>query len=149
MAHHPPPPRGIASVLMLLGLVLAVTAQLVTGFVMMAHFNAGWLTAHIAGGIAAIVLTLAEWAWLVLAPAGRFKLRGFFARESTAKEWSEGLFLIVATITVVFGALLAAVMYWGAALPFVTLLATHQALAIAVAVIYLAHSALSTLRKRH
>jgi hypothetical protein len=142
------PPRGLASVFMLLGLVLAVTAQLVTGFVMMAHFNAAWLMAHIAGGIAAIVLTLAEWAWLALAPAGRFKLRGFFARGSGPKEWSEGLFLIVATVTVVFGALLAAIMYWGTALPFATLLTTHQALAIAVAVIYLAHSALSMRRKR-
>src|SRR5690625_6659774 len=89
------PPRGIASVLMLLGLVLAVTTQLVTGFVMMAHFNAAWLTAHIAGGIVTIVLILAEWAWLALAPAGRYKLRGLFARSSGPKEWSEGLLLIV------------------------------------------------------
>lgn len=147
-----PPARSAASLIVLLLLVLAITAQLVTGFTLMAHPNGALLCAHITGGIAAIVLTLAEWLWLLAAPAGRHRLRGFVAAGSSPAEWSEAAFLIVATITVVFGALLAAVMYLGLPLPFATLFGIHRALAVAVAVLYLAHTAQSmrhARRRRH
>lgn len=133
---------------MLLALVLAITIQLVTGFWMMAAFGNGLLIAHVSVGIAAIVLTVAEWLWLCAAPAGRYRLQQFTASRSGPAEWSEAAFLVVATITVLFGALLAAVLYLGTRLPFATLLAAHQALAVAVAVLYLVHSAFATARAR-
>lgn len=136
------------SVAVLLALVLAVTSQLITGFAMMAHPNVVLLTAHIAGGIAAIVLTLAEWLWLTATSAGRHRLVDFIAADGGSAAWSEAAFLAMATITVVFGALLAAVMYLGLPLPFATLFGAHRALAIAVAVLYLVHSVLSIRRAR-
>lgn len=147
-ATQSPPTRGATSLIVLLLLVLAITAQLVTGFTLMARPNGALLAAHIAGGIAAVVLTLAEWLWLTATHTGRRRLAGFLSAGSGPAEWSEAAFLIVATVTVVFGALLAAVMYLGLQLPFGTLFGTHRALAIAVAVIYLAHTALSMRRAR-
>jgi hypothetical protein len=138
---------------MLLALVLAITAQLVTGFAMMAHFNGALLVAHVIGGLAAIALAFAEWAWLCASRTGRYRLRALFGAGSGPGEWSEAAFLVVASVTVVFGALLAAAIYLGAHLPFARLLATHQGLAIAVAALYLIHSALSmrraNRRRRH
>lgn len=147
-ATQSPLSRGALSLIVLLLLVLAITAQLVTGFTLMARPNGALLTAHIAGGIAAIVLTLAEWLWLTATHAGRHRLAGFFTAGSSPAEWSEGAFLIVATITVLFGALLAAVMDLGLRLPFDTLFEFHRALAIAVAILYLAHTGLSMHRAR-
>ncbi len=143
-----PPARGTASLIVLLLLVLAITAQLVTGFTLMARPNGALLMAHIAGGIVAVVLTLAEWLWLTATHAGRHRLAGFASPRSGPAEWSEAAFLIVATVTVVFGTLLAAVMYLGLQLPFGPLFGIHRALAIAVAVLYLAHTALSMRRAR-
>ncbi|MGH8272678.1 MAG: hypothetical protein ACRES9_00245 [Gammaproteobacteria bacterium] len=140
--------RGVLSVAMLLALVLAITAQLVTGFAMMAHFNWALLVAHVIGGLAAIVLTLAEWTWLAATRAGRHRLRGFVSVGGGPVAWSEAAFLVLATVTVVFGALLSAALYLGASLPFASLLDTHRALAIAVAALYLLHSTLSTVRAR-
>lgn len=147
-ATQSPPSRGAISLIVLLLLVLAITAQLITGFTLMARPNGVLLTAHIAGGIAAVVLTLAEWLWLAATQAGRHRFAGFFDAKGGPAEWSEVLFLIAATVTVVFGALLAAVMYLGLRLLFGTLLDIHRALAIAVAVLYLAHTALSMHRAR-
>ncbi|MGH8225609.1 MAG: hypothetical protein ACRER1_05615 [Gammaproteobacteria bacterium] len=138
--------RGTSSLIVLLLLVLAISAQLVTGFTLMARPNGALLIAHIAGGIAAVVLTLAEWLWLTATHAGRHRLAGFLGADSGPAEWSEAAFLIVATVTVLFGALLVAVMYLGLQLPFGPLFGIHRALAIAVAVLYLAHTALSMRR---
>ncbi|MGH8274010.1 MAG: hypothetical protein ACRES9_07120 [Gammaproteobacteria bacterium] len=148
MTRADAPKRGLFSVVVLLLLVLAVTAQLVTGFAMMTHFNGALLTAHIVGGIAAIVLTLAEWSWLAATRAGRHRLAGFVSVRGGPAEWSEAAFLVFASVTVVFGALLAAMMYLGLRLPFATFLDTHRAFAIIVAVLYLAHTALSMQRSR-
>lgn len=143
-----PPARNLWSVLMLLALVLAITAQLVTGFIMMLAFSNGLLIAHVLVGMAAIVLTVAEWIWLCLAPAGRYRLGKYLTADSGPTEWSEITFLIVATATVALGALLAAILYLGAELPFGALLSIHQTLAIAVAVLYLIHSAFAIRRSR-
>ncbi|MGH8427618.1 MAG: hypothetical protein ACRES7_06520 [Gammaproteobacteria bacterium] len=140
--------RGLFSVLVLLALVLAITTQLITGFTLMVRPNGALLAAHIAGGIAAVVLTLAEWLWLTATRAGRDRLAGFLVTDSGPAEWSEAAFLLVATVTVLFGALLAAVMYLGLRMPFSVLFGIHRALAIAVAILYLVHTALSLHRAR-
>ncbi len=142
------PARGAFSVAILLALVSAITAQLVTGFAMMVHFNTALLAAHLVGGLAAILLTIAEWTWLVATRAGRHRLHDFISAGGGPKAWSEAAFLVVATVTVVLGALLAAALYLGAHLPFGGLFQTHRALAIAVAALYLVHSVLSSLRAR-
>lgn len=141
-----PPARSAWSVVMLLALVLAITAQLITGFTMMAAFSTTLLMTHIGVGIAAIALTIAEWLWLLATPAGTYRLRGFFAAGSGPAEWSEAAFLIVASVTVIVGAVLAAAPYLGAALPFAAVLSIHQALATAVAMLYVVHAALATYR---
>lgn len=140
------PKRGLFSIFILLGLVLAVTVQLVTGFVLMAHVNRALLSAHIFVGALAIILTAAEWAWLLATRSGRYRLSGFFAPGSGIAEWSEAAFLFAVTATVVIGALLAASLHGGMRLPFGALIATHRVLAIAVAVLYLLHSALAMRR---
>lgn len=134
------PQRGIFSIFVLLALVLAVTAQLVTGFWLAAHPGYILLFVHIGVGLVAILLTFAEWAWLLATRAGRAKLAGFFGRGTGPGEWSEGLFLAAVTLTVIAGALLAAAMRLGANLPFGLLLDSHRVLAIAVAGLYLVHS---------
>jgi hypothetical protein len=140
------PTRSLFSVGLLLVLVLAITAQLVTGFALMAQPGTALLVAHLIGGVVALVLTVAEWTWLGATRAGQYRLAGSIAANSGMAEWSEAAFLIIATITVLFGALLAAIMYLDLHLPFGALLATHRALAITVAVLYLAHSALALRR---
>jgi hypothetical protein len=141
------PKRGLFSIVILLGLVLAVTVQLVTGFILMAHVNRALLSTHIFVGALAIILTADEWVWLLATRAGRYRLSGFFAPGSGIAEWSEAAFLLAVTVTVVIGALLAASLHGGVHLPFGALLATHRALAIAVAVLYLLHSALAMRRR--
>ena len=141
------PQRGFLSIIILLGLVLAVTAQLVTGFALMAHLNHALLATHIFVGALAIILTAAEWAWLLATRSGRYRLSGFFAAGSGIAEWSEAAFLFAVTATVVVGALLAASLHGGPRLPWGALLATHRALAVAVAVLYLLHSALAMRRR--
>lgn len=133
--------------MVLLALVLAVTAQLVTGFWLAAQPGRVLLMVHVGVGNLAILLVIAEWAWLLAAPAGRAKLAGFFGRGTGLAEWSEGLFLIAVTLTVIAGALLAAIMRLGAHLPFGPLLETHRALAVIVAALYLLHSAYAMRRK--
>lgn len=142
--------RGKLSLAVLLGLVVAVTLQLVTGFAL--QFGAGGgalLTAHVAGGIAATLLVTAEWLWLLATPAGRARLAAFVSRESGLAQWSDGAFLLAVSATVVLGLLLASNLRGGPALfPFDPLLATHRGLAIAVAFLYLLHSA-TVMRRRH
>jgi len=142
------PRRGIFSILVLLALVLAVTAQLVTGFWFAAQPGRVLLMVHVGVGTVAILLVVAEWTWLLAAPGGRAKLAGFFGRGTALAEWSEGLFLIAVTLTVIAGALLAAVMRGGAHLPFGLLLATHRVLAVIVAALYLLHSAYAMRRNK-
>ncbi len=141
------PKRGLFSTLILLGLVLTVTVQLVTGFALMAHVNRALLSTHIFAGALAIILTADEWIWLLATRSGRYRLSGFFAPGSGIAEWSEAAFLLAVTATVVIGALLAASLHGGPRLPFGALLTTHRALAIAVAILYLLHSALAMRRR--
>ncbi|HEX5314522.1 MAG TPA: hypothetical protein VFX38_06425 [Gammaproteobacteria bacterium] len=132
--------RSRLSIFVLLALVLAVTTQLVTGFALWSRPGGALLLAHVIGGAAAIALTLAEWLWLAATRPGRKRLAGFVAAASGPSEWSEAMFLVVTTATVVLGALLAAALYLGARLPFANLFAAHRALAIAVAALYILHS---------
>lgn len=141
-----PPKRSVWSILMLLALVLAITAQLVTGFTMMASFNGTLLVAHVSVGVIAVLLTITEWAWLLGTPAGTYRLRKFFAAGSTPAEWSEAGFLIIASITVMVGAILASILYLGVNLPFAALLLIHQGLATAVAIVYIIHVILAARR---
>lgn len=141
-----PPKRSVWSIVMLLALVLAITAQLITGFTMMASFSSTLLVWHVSVGGIAVLLTIAEWAWLLITPAGAYRLRKFFAAGSTAPEWSEAGFLIIASITVLFGAALASILYLGVNLPFAVLLPIHQGLATAVVVVYVIHVILAAVR---
>lgn len=144
----PPHPRSRLSIIVLLGLVLSVTAQLVTGFVMMANPGPALLSAHVLGGVAAVGLTFAEWIWLLVTRPGRYRLCTFLAPDSGLSEWSEAGFLAVVTATVVLGVLLAATMHGGIGLPFETLLDVHRGLAVAVAIMYLLHSILAMRRRK-
>lgn len=143
-----PPARGVFSLLVLLVLVLAVTAQLITGFLLVFRPGTALLAAHVAGGAVAVVFTLAEWCWLCMTRAGRYRLKGFLAPGSGPAQWSEAAFLLVATVTVAIGALLAAMLHARTGLPFGPVLAAHRGLAVAVAVLYVVHSLLSMRRPR-
>lgn len=148
-----PPPRSIASVLILLVLVLSVTAQLLTGLYMTLTGNKpiGLIHTHAGVGLVAFVVTVAEWAWLLSTASGRFRLRSFVSSASGPTEWSEGAFLVLASITVFLGATLAAGMYLGVQLSMSArqaVFASHQGLAQLVAVIYVVHSAFAMQRAR-
>lgn len=134
------PARSTFSKLVLIGLVLMVTVQLLTGFALMFHSGAPLLAAHITSGLALLLLVALEWVWLCATRPGRCRLGGFISAGSGLAEWSEAAFLIVITFTAIFGALLAAIMKLGLHLPFGLLLETHRALASIVLILYLAHS---------
>jgi len=147
-ATRPAPARSVFSLLVLLVLVLAITAQLVTGFLLVFHPGTTLVKIHVAGGVAALVFTVAEWLWLCTTRTGRYRLKGFVGAGSGPAEWSEAAFLLVATVTVALGALLAAMMHGHLGSSFEPVLEAHRALAIAVAVLYVIHSALSMRRSR-
>lgn len=147
-ATRSPPARSVFSLAVLLLLVLAVTAQLITGFLLAFRPGTTLLAVHIAGGVAALVFTVAEWSWLCATRAGRYRLGKFVAADSGPAEWSEAAFLLVATATVALGALLAAMMHARTGFPFGPIFAAHRTLAVAVAVLYVAHSLLSMHRSR-
>lgn len=128
------------SLAVLLGLVLAVTTQLITGFFLMARPSAALLVSHIVIGLITLVLVIAEWTWLAATRAGRHRLAGFLGAGTAPAQWTEAGFLVAVTITVVVGAVLAAVMHFGPGSAFGPLLGLHRALAIIVAVLYLLHS---------
>ena len=144
----PAPKRGIFSILVLLALVLTVTIQLVTGFMLVAGPGIVLLAIHTGIGLAALVLVIAEWIWLMATRPGRHRLQGFFGSGTGPSDWSEGAFLVAVTLTVLAGALLAAIMRLGASLPFAPLLTLHRALAVAVAVLYLPHSGFAMRRNK-
>ncbi len=146
--HTPVPKRGIFSILVLLTLVLTVTAQLVTGFMLAARPGTTLLAIHIVVGLAALVLVIVEWIWLMATRPGRHRLQGFFGSGTGPSDWSEGAFLVAVTFTVLAGALLAAIMRLGASLPFAPLLTLHRALAVAVAALYLLHSGFAMRRNK-
>lgn len=147
-APHKMTARSKLSIAVLLGLVLTVTAQLVTGFILMAHPGRALLVTHIAIGFAALVLTAIEWIWLAATRAGRHRLTGFFGKGSGPGEWIEALFLIAVSLTVLAGILLATAMRFGLHLPFTHLLELHRAFAFAVLLLYAAHSVLAMRRRR-
>lgn len=147
-ATQPVPARGAFSLLVLLVLVLAVTAQLVTGFLLAFRPGTALLAAHVTGGVVAVAATIAEWAWLCATRAGRYRLKSFVAADGGPAQWSEAAFLAVATVTVALGALLATMMHVRLGVPFGAVLEAHRALAVVVAVLYVAHSLLSMRRPR-
>ena len=142
------PPRRTLSLPILLALVLAVTAQLVTGAWLWIAPGAVLLRVHIGVGAAAAVLVALEWAWLVSTPGGRLRLAGFFGRGTGPAGPIDGAFLVVVTAAVVLGLLLAGALRAGLALPFSALLWAHRALAIAAALLYLLHAARGPRRRR-
>lgn len=146
--HTPHPARSLLSIGILLVLVFAVTAQLITGFFLMTQPSPALLVAHIIGGIVALVFTVAEWIWLGATPAGRHRLTSFVAAGSGLAEWSEAVFLVAVSFTVLLGILLAAIMNLGLPLNFVAMLKIHRALAFVVAALYLIHTPLSMYRTR-
>lgn len=148
-----PPTRSVASILVLLTLVISVTAQLITGLYMTATGNKaiGLIHAHAAVGLIALVVTITEWIWLSATFTGRFRLRSFVSKSAGPTEWSEGAFLVLASITVFLGAVLASGMYLGVTLPANTresVFMAHQGLAQLLAVVYVGHSAFAMVRAR-
>lgn len=148
-----PPKRSLASVLILLFMVLSITAQLITGLYMTATGNKsiGLIHAHAGVGIFAVFVTLLEWVWLASSASGRFRLKSFVSPSAGPIEWSEGAFLVVASITIFLGATLASSMYLGVQLSpsaRTVIFKAHQGLAQLVAGIYIVHSILAMLRAR-
>lgn len=148
-----PPTRSVLSVVILLVMVLSVTAQLITGLYMTStgDKSIGLIHAHVGVGVLAFVVTLAEWVWLGISRAGRFRLRSFVSSSAGPIEWSEGAFLVLATITIFLGVILASGMYLGVVLsPEARRIAfsAHQGLAQLVAVVYVLHSALAMVRAK-
>ena len=141
--------RGAFSIVILLGLVIAVSTQLVTGLTMMVHPGNTILTIHVFVGVLTIALTAAEWMWLAFTPAGHYRLLNYFSHDSSIVEWSESAFLIVVTATVVLGGLLALSLYGESWADFGTLLSVHRALAIAVLVLYIPHSVLAIMQRNN
>lgn len=134
------PARGRASLVVLLGLALAVTLQLVTGFALAARPGGTLLRVHVAGGFAATGLVLLEWAWLAGTAAGRARLAGFVAAGAGLARRSEGLFLVAVSVTVALGLALAAGLAGARGVAFAPLLAVHRAFAAIVAALYLLHA---------
>lgn len=141
--------RSKFSLLVLLGVVLSVTLQLVTGFLLQVSPQPSLLSVHIAGGIIATALLLAEWVWLLLTHSGRRRLAGFLAPGAGPSGWSDALFLVAVTVTVVLGILLACILRGILRLPFGPLLDVHRAFAVAVAVLYLVHSVLAIRQRQN
>lgn len=148
-----PPKRSLASILILLTLVLSVTAQLITGLYMTLTGNKaiGLIHAHAGVGVIALVVTVAEWVWLSATATGRFRLRSFVSPSAGPTEWSEGVFLVLASVTVLLGASLASSMYLDVQIsPNArnVILKSHQGLALLLAVVYVGHSAFAMVRAR-
>lgn len=148
-----PPERSFASILILLTLVLSVTAQLLTGLYMTVTGNKpiGLIHAHAGVGVIALVVTVGEWVWLSATVSGRFRLRSFVSSSAGPTEWSEGIFLVLASVTVLFGASLASGMYLGVQMSSNArnmIFNSHQGLALLLAVVYVGHSAFSMIRAR-
>jgi len=142
--------RSALSLAVLLALVLAVTAQLLTGFWLWRSPGATLLTVHVAAGLATTVLLVAEWTWLLATEAGRARLRSYVAPGAGAAGWIDALFLLAVTATVVLGLLLAGILRLGLDLSLLPLLAAHRGLAAAVLVLYAVHAitAAGTRRRR-
>lgn len=153
-SHVPvPPSRSVVSVVILLVMVLSVTAQLITGLYMTSTGNKpiGLIHAHAGVGLLALIVTIAEWVWLLSSASGRYRLRAFVSPAAGPIEWSEGAFLALATLTIFLGATLASSMYLGIALTpssRLIIFKAHQGLAQLVAVVYVVHSALAMVRAR-
>lgn len=148
-----PPTRSVISVVILLVMVLSVTAQLITGLYMTSTGNKsiGLIHAHAGVGVLALAVTFAEWVWLSVSRSGRYRLRSFVSSSAGPIEWSEGAFLVVATFTILLGAVLASGIYLGVSIaPEVRhgVFKAHQGLAQLVAVVYVIHSALAMMRAR-
>lgn len=146
-----PPKRSVASVLILLLMVLSITAQLLTGLYMTVtgHKSIGLIHTHAGIGTLAVVIVLLEWIWLLTSPSGRFRLRSFVSKDAGPIEWSEGLLLVVASVTIFLGATLASSMYLGVQLSATTrqiVFKAHQGLAQLVAGIYVVHTILAIVR---
>ena len=136
----------------LLGVVLTVTMQILSGFLLSAGMH--WIFSfHVADGLAAGVLIMGEWGWLLATPQGHKvmarmflfstetrhqlgrQIRGEIGFSASFREGLDapvqGLFLIFASITVVIGILL-----WqrhGGYLPW------HRVLAVILLVLWLLH----------
>ncbi len=148
------PRRPHLTLLVLLGMVLTVTLQLVSG--LMLALGQYWvLPWHIVDGQVTAGFLLAEWAWLLFSPSGRTHFRRIFLLSASYRRnllehlrgkggtplreglngALEGVFMLAASAAVAFGLALwqgcAACLDW------------HRALAVTLAVLWIAHSLLS------
>jgi len=128
--------------------VLAVTAQLVTGGWLAVRFSTPVLAAHLIGGLTATVLVALEWLWLGLSRYGRRQVRRMFGPRATVTDRVDGWFLALATVTVGLGLWLAAAWRLGAAAPLGILFTAHRLAALLVALLWLVHLAQTRHRRR-
>jgi hypothetical protein len=146
--------RPLWAWLFLLGMVLTVTFQLISGFAFAMGVTAA-LSWHIAEGLAGSLFLLGEWTWLLGTKLGRVHLRRIFLltetyRDSIRRQLQgsddaplrdglnaalEGWFLVAATVTVIFGIAL----WRGCGI----CLMGHRILAWILALLWLVHLALS------
>lgn len=148
-----PPPRSRASIIMLIGMVVTISLQLITGFYMMGAkiHTGGWVHLHVTVGVLAIIFIIWEWFWLLTDEAGKHRLKTFFGKGTTAAEVTEGLFIIVATITIAFGAFLAAGAYLGVGFvqdKQLMFFKGHQGMAQLVLVLYVVHLIFTMIRSK-
>lgn len=143
--------RSWLALIILLGTVLTITAQIASGL-LMAWANMNLHAFHVANGLTAAVFLAGEWLWLFFSPLGRTAAQRIFllsaeSRHAFGKQVRaplqqgplreglgalvEGIFLVLASLTVLFGLLLWQGLGW--------LLPWHRALALLLALLWLFH----------
>jgi hypothetical protein len=118
--------RSRLALIILLGTVLTITAQIASGL-LMAWANVNFHAFHVANGLAAAVFLAGEWLWLFFSPLGRVAAQRIFLLSAESRyafgrqvraplqqgplreglgALVEGIFLVLASLTVLFGLLL-------------------------------------------
>lgn len=140
--------RGRFSLAVLMVLVLSVTAQLITGSLLLSHYSSVLLSIHVVGGLAAFVALLFEWSWLIASEHGRRVAMKMFGAHCTWSQRIDGLFLIMVSLVVLLGLWLAAILHFGIGdALFGVVLRIHQAMAGFVACLWVLHF-IQTLTRR-
>jgi hypothetical protein len=152
--------RSRLALIILLGTVLTITAQIASGL-LMAWANVNFHAFHVANGLAAAVFLAGEWLWLFFSPLGRVAAQRIFLLSAESRyafgrqvraplqqgplreglgALVEGIFLVLASLTVLFGLLL----WQGLS----GLLPWHRALALLLALLWFFHLAFTGLDHR-
>ncbi|WP_414041186.1 hypothetical protein ACJU26_03640 [Acidithiobacillus sp. M4-SHS-6] len=165
MTGTKPRRRHILFLIVLLGVVVTVTLQIVSGLAMAFGFLSLY-PFHVADGFAAATFLAGEWVWLLGTPAGRIAIARLFPITTAARRLViehltdlehgripeglrfglgalvEGLFLAFATVTVGVGLLLVT-----SSSSVIILLTLHRSLAFGLTVLWCLHTAFTVLER--